>query len=218
MPGPHDTYIAYGQGWANVSNTPFREYKHWVHEGGISTPLIAHWPAGIKSARRIAVRTPGHLIDIMATCVDVRRGGVSQVNTGTRRFSRWKATAFARVRRQAAGTQRAIYWEHEGNRAIAWATGSSSPKDRAAMGALRHGEDRSELHDLVIEQPDKARELIEKWEAWAKRVTFCRGHGRKTRSSMRQGRRRNRQRPATRPSHEDERANCSTFARIRREG
>ncbi len=42
MPGPADTYIAYGRGWANVSNTPFREYKHWVHEGGISAPLIAH--------------------------------------------------------------------------------------------------------------------------------------------------------------------------------
>jgi hypothetical protein len=47
MPGPADTYIGYGLNWANVSNTPFREYKHWEHEGGISTPLIAHWPAGI---------------------------------------------------------------------------------------------------------------------------------------------------------------------------
>src|SRR6185436_8541587 len=52
MPGPADTFIAYGQGWANVSNTPFREYKHWEHEGGISTPLIAPWPAGIAAARR----------------------------------------------------------------------------------------------------------------------------------------------------------------------
>ena len=48
MPGPADTYVAYGRGWANVSNTPFREYKHWVHEGGISTPLIAHWPKVIE--------------------------------------------------------------------------------------------------------------------------------------------------------------------------
>ena len=47
MPGPADTYLGYGPGWANASNTPFREYKHWVHEGGISSPLIAHWPAGI---------------------------------------------------------------------------------------------------------------------------------------------------------------------------
>ena len=48
MPGPADTYIAYGRNWANVSNTPFREYKHWVHEGGISTPLIATGPPGSR--------------------------------------------------------------------------------------------------------------------------------------------------------------------------
>ena len=52
MPGAADTFVAYGRGWANVSNTPFREYKHWVHEGGISTPLIAHWPNGIAAERR----------------------------------------------------------------------------------------------------------------------------------------------------------------------
>ncbi len=58
VPGPYDTYVAYGRGWANVSNTPFREYKHWVHEGGISTPLIAHWPSGIE-ARGNSARNPG---------------------------------------------------------------------------------------------------------------------------------------------------------------
>ena len=72
MPGPADTYIAYGLPWANASNTPFRLYKHWVHEGGISTPLIAHWPKGIDAARHGAlVKDPGHLIDLAATCVDL---------------------------------------------------------------------------------------------------------------------------------------------------
>src|SRR5512137_413920 len=72
MPGPEDTYVAYGRGWANVSNTPFREYKHWVHEGGIATPLIIHWPKGIPAAlRNQLVSQPAHLIDLMATCVDV---------------------------------------------------------------------------------------------------------------------------------------------------
>ena len=65
-----DTFIAYGEGWANVSNTPFREYKHWVHEGGISTPLIAHWPARIKAKGELR-HQPGHLIDIMATALDI---------------------------------------------------------------------------------------------------------------------------------------------------
>ena len=70
MPGPDGTYIAYGRGWANVSNTPFKEYKHWVHEGGISTPLIAHWPANIKRHGELE-QTPSHLIDLMATAVDI---------------------------------------------------------------------------------------------------------------------------------------------------
>ena len=70
MPGPPDTYIAYGRDWANVSNTPFREYKHFVHEGGIASPLIAHWPAHIIRAGELE-RQPAHLIDLMATCVDL---------------------------------------------------------------------------------------------------------------------------------------------------
>ena len=87
MPGPADTYIAYGRGWANCSNTPFREYKHWVHEGGISTPLIAHWPKGIARHGELE-HQPGHLIDIMATCVDVSGAdypnGMRRVKTSSR--------------------------------------------------------------------------------------------------------------------------------------
>ena len=70
LPGPADTYVAYGRDWANVSNTPFREYKHWVHEGGISTPLVAHWPAGIAAHGELR-KQPGHLIDIAATCYEL---------------------------------------------------------------------------------------------------------------------------------------------------
>ena len=49
LPGPENTYMSYGRGWANASNTPFQMYKHWVHEGGIATPLIVHWPGKIQS-------------------------------------------------------------------------------------------------------------------------------------------------------------------------
>ena len=70
MPGPPETEIGYGKNWANVSNTPFREYKHWVHEGGIATPLVAHWPKGITLKNKWA-KDPSHLIDLMATCLDL---------------------------------------------------------------------------------------------------------------------------------------------------
>ena len=69
-PAGADSFLSYGVGWANASNTPFRRYKHWVHEGGISTPLIAHWPAGHQGAGDLT-HQPGHLIDLMATCLDL---------------------------------------------------------------------------------------------------------------------------------------------------
>ncbi len=68
--GTVDSYSSYGLSWANASNTPFRRYKHWVHEGGISTPLIAHWPAVVKQKGQLTHQV-GHIIDIMATCCDV---------------------------------------------------------------------------------------------------------------------------------------------------
>src|SRR4029077_9919607 len=70
LPGGEDTFASYGVGWANASNTPFRRYKHWVHEGGIATPLIAHWAAGIDKPGTLTHQS-GHIIDMMATCVDV---------------------------------------------------------------------------------------------------------------------------------------------------
>ena len=70
VPGNTNTWVAYGEEWANVSNTPFRLYKHWAHEGGIATPLIVHWPKGIKAKGQLRTQ-PGHLIDIMATCIDI---------------------------------------------------------------------------------------------------------------------------------------------------
>ena len=69
MPGPEDTYQSYGYGWANASNTPYRMFKKYDHEGGIRTPMIAHWPDGIKSRGKL-VPTVSHLIDIMPTVLD----------------------------------------------------------------------------------------------------------------------------------------------------
>ena len=74
---PEGWVLSYGQAWANASNTPFKRYKHWVHEGGISTPLIAHWPARITD-RGAFRRTPGHLVDLMATLCGRGRRGVSE--------------------------------------------------------------------------------------------------------------------------------------------
>ena len=169
MPGPAETFIAYGEAWANVSNTPFRLYKHFVHEGGISTPLIAHWPKGI-SRRGEFESQPGHLIDIMATAVDVagvkylteRDGKKVQPMEG-----RSLAPAFAGkpIKREA------LFWEHEGNRALRigdWklvAKGAGGPWELYVLNR-----DRTEMNDLADTQPARAKEMVATWNRWADRT------------------------------------------------
>jgi arylsulfatase len=169
MPGPEDTFQSYGVPWANASNTPFRLYKHWVHEGGISTPLIAHWPAGIRKPGRFASR-PGHLIDIMATCADV--GGAKYPETfNNNRITPLEGKSLrpnfeGRERQPHAG----IYWEHEGNRAVRagnWKLVSRYP-DKWELYDLEA--DRTEMNDLSSANPGKAAELEQMYQAWAKRA------------------------------------------------
>jgi arylsulfatase len=116
MPGPTDTYIGYGRNWANVSNTPFREYKHWVHEGGISTPLVVHWPNGIAAHNELR-HQPTHLIDLMATCVDLSEAKYpARFNGEDIKPMEGKSLAGAFAGKPIE--RKTIYWEHEGNRAI----------------------------------------------------------------------------------------------------
>lgn len=171
MPGGADTYIGYGKAWANVSNTPFREYKHWEHEGGISTPLIAHWPKGIANERHGKLDAqPGHLIDLMATCVDIAgasyptefKGHAIQPMEGISLVPAFEGKTLARTQ--------PIFWEHEGNRAIRigeWKLVSMHPKS----WELYHiPTDRTEMHDLAAAQPERVKAMASQWEAWAKRV------------------------------------------------
>ena len=169
MPGPADTYIAYGRGWANVSNTPFREYKHWVHEGGISTPLIAHWPAGIKDKGSLQ-HQPGHLIDVMATCVEVSNAEYPAEFNGEKITPLEGRSLTAAFKNQIIDRE-ALYWEHEGNRAIRvanWklvAKGSNGPWELYNIDT-----DRSELNDLAEQQPEMVARLAGMWQAYAERA------------------------------------------------
>ena len=167
MPGPADTYIAYGKSWANVSNTPFREYKHFVHEGGISTPLIAFWPAHISRKGELE-KQPGHLIDLMATCVDLAGAKYPTQFAGndiTPMQGRSLLPAFdgKPIERDA------IYWEHEGNRAMRQGPWKLVAKFPAGKWELYNIEaDRTEMHDQSSAEPARTRAMADKWEAWAK--------------------------------------------------
>jgi len=172
MPGPEDTYIAYGRSWANVSNTPFREYKHWVHEGGISTPLIAHWPAGIPVARRNQlVTTPSHIIDIMATCVDLSGAQYPIERDGQTIHPMEGVSLRPAFAGQPLERAEPLFWEHEGNRAVRdgkWKLVAKSPAGPWELYDM--DADRTEMQDLAAEQPAKVKELTAKWEAWARRA------------------------------------------------
>jgi arylsulfatase A-like enzyme len=187
MPGPEDTYQSYGTAWANLSNTPFRLYKHWIHEGGIATPLICHWPRAIHDHGAIR-HTPGYLPDIMATIVDVT--GVAYPRTLDGREvlpleGRSLAPAFAGDER-AGDARRAMFWEHEGNAAVRvgrWKLVRRHPLPWELYD-LEH--DRTELHDLAAQHPERVLEMAAQYDAWAQRcgvkpreqiVALMRGQG-----------------------------------------
>ena len=172
MPGPRDTFVAYGRGWANVSNTPFREYKHWVHEGGISTPLIVHAPSKVaESMRGKFYREPGQLTDLMATCVDL--AGAEYPNRyhdndiipleGTSLVPGFSGESLARTK--------PLVWEHEGNRAIReenWKLVAKGPN--GAWELYDIDADRSEMHNLAEKFPDRVETMSQAWHDWAVRA------------------------------------------------
>ncbi len=169
MPGPADTYIGYGREWANVSNVPFREYKHWVHEGGISSPFIAHWPAIITRKGELE-HQPAHLIDIMTTCIDASKGKYPNIYKGNA-IKPMEGKSLLPVFQGEKLERDAIYWEHEGNRAIRVGDWKLVTKGAEGPWELYNiAKDRSELHNRAKAQPEMVQKLSNKWEAWARRA------------------------------------------------
>ena len=168
MPGPDDTYQSYGVPWANLSNTPFRLYKHYVHEGGIATPLVVHWPAGV-TARGELRHQPGHLIDIMATCVDVSGAKYPKEFRGEK-IKPAEGTSLRPAFANKPIEREAIYFEHEGNRAVRRGKWKLVARRRRNPWELYDIQaDRTELDNLAEKHPEKTKELAEMWQKWAQR-------------------------------------------------
>ena len=182
MAGPADTYLAYLKPWGQVSNTPFREYKHYVHEGGIATPLIAHWSAGIKSKGEFRNQV-GNFIDIMPTIVDLAEARYPAEFNGN------KITPVAGVSLVPAFynksiNRKAIFWEHEMNRAVRmgdWKLVSTGQVMDGGYGLWKYYQkgpwelyniktDRAETRNLAGEYPGKVKEMAAMWEEWTKTV------------------------------------------------
>ena len=164
MPGPSETYIAYGQGWANVSNTPFRLFKSNNHEGGISTPLIAHWPKGI-SARGELRHRPGHLIDIMATCVELAGADYPGGD-----ILPMEGASLAASFTKDENPDRALLWEHYDSRAILRGKWKLVGLPGRSWELYDIEADRSEMQELSEQHPETAKELADLWEKEAHRT------------------------------------------------
>lgn len=162
-PGSAASYLCLGPGYSSACNTPHRRHKTWVHEGGISTPLIAHWPAGIKISNQLR-HTPAHVIDFVPTVLEL---------TGVAKPKDWHGEpipeapgkslvpAFASDKTIERGC---LWWLHEGNRAVRvgdWKLVAAS-KEAWELYDLRT--DRAEQHNLAAQMPDKVKELNSVWQ------------------------------------------------------
>lgn len=164
-----------GESWAFLQNTPFRLYKHYNHEGGIATPLIASWPARIPAPADPAagfIRTPAHLIDLMATCVDAA-GATYPTDYRGKAILPMEGRSLLPLLDDPAATlgERPLFWEHEGNAAVRMGDRKLVRRGREGAWELYDmSTDRTELHDLAASQPAKAAELATLWEEWATRA------------------------------------------------
>jgi arylsulfatase len=169
MPGPEDTYISYGINWANVSNTPFREYKHFVHEGGIATPLIAHWPAGIKRPGQLE-HTPSHVIDLMPTCVELAGAKYPSLFAGQAVLPMEGVSLVPLFEGRPLQRPAPLFWEHEGNRAVRDGRWKLVAKENQPWELYDMEADRTEMYNLADKYPDVVAQLAKAWEDWAARA------------------------------------------------
>lgn len=148
-----------GRGWANLSNAPFRMYKRYTHEGGVATPLIVHWPDGLKDQNTLR-HSPGHIIDIAPTCLNA--AGLSTKGM--------EGQTLLPVFTKDSTQPRTLFWEHEGNRAVRQGDYKLVAQHNTPWELYNMRKDRNELHDLSQSMPQKAAELKKLYEAWAHRV------------------------------------------------
>lgn len=158
--GTRGSYVTYDAPWANVSNTPFRKYKKFLHEGGMITPCIIQWPSHIRPLKGYSDIT-GHVMDLVPTALSLAGVQTNQL----------PGQSLERIWKQQNNNQQTYYWEHEGNKAIRkgkWKMVKDI--DDPAWELYDLLKDPSETHDLASAQPALVAELDLSYEQWAKRV------------------------------------------------
>ncbi|TWU65551.1 arylsulfatase [Crateriforma conspicua] len=170
VPGSVDSDIAYDARWANMCNTPLRNYKQYAHQGGTLTPMIAHWPNGIQDTGGLN-HFPSHLVDIMPTLVELAGATYPTQRNGQDVFPMEGVSLAATLQGKEASRQRKpIYWEFANNHAVRdgnWKLVAERTKDWELYDVSR---DRCETDNIIDQYPDVAKRLAESYDQWAKRV------------------------------------------------
>ncbi|HEY9290982.1 MAG TPA: arylsulfatase [Microlunatus sp.] len=167
VPGDEDTYTTYGRPWANLSNTPFREYKHWIHEGGIAAPFIVSWPGRLDHG--VIRDQPHQLTDVMATLLEASGTDYPDRYDGHQVLPAEGVSMLPTLVNDDHDQQRVLYWEHEGNcgaRRGQWKLVRKYGQDWELYDLVR---DRTELTDVSAEHPELVAELITAYQEWAER-------------------------------------------------
>ena len=167
-PGNPESYLSYGQPWANMSNTPFVKYKKWVHEGGISTPLIVSWPAAIRRGGGL-IHDMAHVIDLMPTVLEASGAEYPKTHKGRAILPLEGASLMPLVRGKTRKAPDAYYWEHDGRSAVRQGKWKLVKGDTGSWELYDMDADRTETTNLAEASPDKVRQLSEMYDKWATR-------------------------------------------------
>ena len=168
--GTAESFAYYGACWANVSNTPFRRYKKWNHEGGISTPLIAHWPQGIDPAlNNSLVSEPTHVIDLMATCIDLADAEYPKNHKGNTIIPMEGKSLLPLFQRKPFTREDALYFEHYGNKGMRQGRWKLVAERGQPWELYDMQIDRTELNNRAKDLSVKATEMAGRYRDWQKR-------------------------------------------------
>jgi len=165
-PGPADTFVTSGPQWANVQNTPFRQHKASNFEGGIATPFIAWWPGVINHGGAITDE-PGHVADLMATCLDLAGAKYPAEFAGRKLLPLAGKSLLPIFKGGRFPEPRVLGWSTSGSRALRDGHWKIVAAAKGPWELYDMTTDRTELNDLARQMPEKVQELADKWQHWA---------------------------------------------------
>jgi arylsulfatase A-like enzyme len=167
--GAPDSYISYGSGWANACNTPWRLYKHYAHEGGIRTPLIVHWPDGLKTAPGSLTTQAGYISDFMSTLVELCGAEYPTERNGAAILppQGMNLSPVFRGETDRGLEARILCVEHEGNRMVREGDWKLVALHDKPWELYDLASDPTERNDLADREPDRRQRMSQDWETWA---------------------------------------------------